>query len=133
MMRHITQKQALRAAKELATDTVYTRSMSTGWKPPAEARECVRPVTARWAGCCYRRQSALMTHTWCATSSKHCTLSGSSAGSPGVHHHDARFLLSCLTPGHRPAMCVTHSCPSPHVLPCELCRPLGPAALPGHP
>lgn len=40
MMRHITQKQALRAAKELATDTVYTRSMSTGWKPPAEAREC---------------------------------------------------------------------------------------------
>jgi hypothetical protein len=39
MMRHITQKQALRAAKELATDTVYTRSMSTGWKPPAEARE----------------------------------------------------------------------------------------------
>ncbi|WIA30008.1 hypothetical protein OEZ86_000105 [Tetradesmus obliquus] len=38
MMRHITQKQALRAAKELATDTVYTRSMSTGWKPPAEAR-----------------------------------------------------------------------------------------------
>jgi hypothetical protein len=39
MMRHITQKQALRAAKELATDTVYTRSMSTGWKPPSEARE----------------------------------------------------------------------------------------------
>jgi ATP-dependent RNA helicase DDX41 len=39
MMRHITQKQALRAAKELATDTVYTRSMSTGWKPPTEARE----------------------------------------------------------------------------------------------
>lgn len=39
MMRHITQKQALRAAKELATDTIYTRSMSTGWKPPAEARE----------------------------------------------------------------------------------------------
>lgn len=39
MMRHITQKQALRAAKELATDTVYTRSMSTGWKPTAEARE----------------------------------------------------------------------------------------------
>lgn len=39
MMRHITQKQALRAAKELATDTVYTRSMSTGWKPRAEARE----------------------------------------------------------------------------------------------
>jgi ATP-dependent RNA helicase DDX41 len=39
MMRHITQKQALRAAKELATDTVYTRSMRTGWKPPAEARE----------------------------------------------------------------------------------------------
>lgn len=39
MMRHITQKQALRAAKELATDTVYTRSMKTGWKPPAEARE----------------------------------------------------------------------------------------------
>jgi hypothetical protein len=42
MMRHITQKQALRAAKELATDTVYTRSMSTGWKPTAEARE-LRP------------------------------------------------------------------------------------------
>lgn len=39
MMRHITQKQALRAAKELATDTVYTRSMTTGWKPPAQARE----------------------------------------------------------------------------------------------
>eukprot|EP00775_Hariotina_reticulata_P012748 gene12748-12877_t len=38
IMRHITQKQALRAAKELATDTVYTRSMTTGWKPPAEAR-----------------------------------------------------------------------------------------------
>eukprot|EP00878_Enallax_costatus_P001578 GHUV01001729.1.p1 GENE.GHUV01001729.1~~GHUV01001729.1.p1 ORF type:complete len:664 (+),score=253.11 GHUV01001729.1:309-2300(+) len=38
MMRHITQKQALRAAKELATDIVYTRSMTTGWKPPAEAR-----------------------------------------------------------------------------------------------
>jgi len=38
-MRHITQKQALRAAKELATDTVYTRSMTTGWKPPAEARK----------------------------------------------------------------------------------------------
>jgi hypothetical protein len=39
MMRHITQKQDLRSAKELATDTVYTRSMSTGWKPTAEARE----------------------------------------------------------------------------------------------
>lgn len=38
-MRHITQKQALKAAKELATDIVYTRSMTTGWKPPAEARE----------------------------------------------------------------------------------------------
>jgi ATP-dependent RNA helicase DDX41 len=38
MMRHITQKTALRAAKELATDTVYIRSMSTGWRPPAEAR-----------------------------------------------------------------------------------------------
>lgn len=38
MMRHVTQKQALRAAKELATDIVYTRSMTTGWKPPAEAR-----------------------------------------------------------------------------------------------
>ena len=42
MMRHITQKTALRAAKELATDTVYTRSMATGWKPPADARKCLR-------------------------------------------------------------------------------------------
>eukprot|EP00879_Flechtneria_rotunda_P016085 GHRR01016826.1.p1 GENE.GHRR01016826.1~~GHRR01016826.1.p1 ORF type:complete len:570 (+),score=225.58 GHRR01016826.1:392-2101(+) len=48
MMRHITQKQALRAAKELATDTVYTRSMTTGWKPPAEAR--------RWS---YRKCQAI--------------------------------------------------------------------------
>jgi hypothetical protein len=39
MMRHITQKTALRAVKELATDTVYIRSMRTGWRPPAEARE----------------------------------------------------------------------------------------------
>jgi ATP-dependent RNA helicase DDX41 len=48
MMRHITQKQALRAAKELATDTVYTRSMSTGWKPPAEAREWVARGCDLW-------------------------------------------------------------------------------------
>jgi hypothetical protein len=57
MMRHITQKQALRAAKELATDTVYTRSMSTGWKPPAEARECggcarCLQNSSSWSGHC---------------------------------------------------------------------------------
>jgi hypothetical protein len=48
MMRHITQKQALRAAKELATDTVYTRSMSTGWKPPAESREWLLKGQPAW-------------------------------------------------------------------------------------
>lgn len=38
MIRQLTTKQALKAAKELATGTVYTASMDTGWKPPARWR-----------------------------------------------------------------------------------------------
>ncbi|GFH07999.1 P-loop containing nucleoside triphosphate hydrolase protein [Haematococcus lacustris] len=38
IMKHVLQKQALKAVKELAQDTVYTKSMTTGWKPPLRYR-----------------------------------------------------------------------------------------------
>eukprot|EP00884_Botryococcus_braunii_P021065 jgi/Botrbrau1/7642/Bobra.0159s0088.1 len=38
MLRAITQKSALKSVKELAKGVIYTRSMNTGWKPPAKIR-----------------------------------------------------------------------------------------------
>uniref|UniRef100_A0A7S3QQS8 RNA helicase n=1 Tax=Dunaliella tertiolecta TaxID=3047 RepID=A0A7S3QQS8_DUNTE len=38
IMKHVLQKNALKAVKELATGTVYTKSMATGWKPPLKYR-----------------------------------------------------------------------------------------------
>lgn len=116
MMRHITQKQDLRSAKELATDTVYTRSMSTGWKPPAEARECVTGCPHP-AGCRQRRQSTLMTHTTRATA-QHGTWSGSSAGSPCVPTPCARHLLACW---HGQSTSQPYEAASDPLLPCPVC------------
>lgn len=38
IMKHVLQKAALKAVKELAQDVVYTKSMATGWKPPLRYR-----------------------------------------------------------------------------------------------
>lgn len=38
IMRHLMQKQALKAVQELAQGVVYTKSMQTGWKAPLAAR-----------------------------------------------------------------------------------------------
>jgi ATP-dependent RNA helicase DDX41 len=38
IMRHLQQKQALKAVQELAAGVTYTKSMATGWKPPLAAR-----------------------------------------------------------------------------------------------
>uniref|UniRef100_A0A7R9V1X9 RNA helicase n=1 Tax=Chlamydomonas euryale TaxID=1486919 RepID=A0A7R9V1X9_9CHLO len=38
IMKHVLQKQALKAVKELARDVTYTKSMPTGWKPPLKYR-----------------------------------------------------------------------------------------------
>lgn len=38
IMRHITQRQALKTYKELAQDITYSRTMRTGWKPPLKYR-----------------------------------------------------------------------------------------------
>ncbi|MEW5318505.1 MAG: hypothetical protein WDW38_009721 [Sanguina aurantia] len=38
IMKHVLQKQALKAAKELAQDTHYAKAMVTGWKPPLKYR-----------------------------------------------------------------------------------------------
>jgi hypothetical protein len=48
MMRQLTTKQALKAAKELATGRTYTTvSMPTGWKPPARWRAAGEPRRQR--------------------------------------------------------------------------------------
>jgi hypothetical protein len=39
ILRHLTQKTALKAVKELAQDVVYTRSMDTGWRAPLKFRK----------------------------------------------------------------------------------------------
>uniref|UniRef100_A0A7S0YDJ7 RNA helicase n=1 Tax=Polytomella parva TaxID=51329 RepID=A0A7S0YDJ7_9CHLO len=39
IMRHVTQKQALLSKKELAAGVHYSRSLSTGWKPPLKYRQ----------------------------------------------------------------------------------------------
>ncbi|KAG1679430.1 hypothetical protein FOA52_007722 [Chlamydomonas sp. UWO 241] len=38
ILKHVLQKQALKAVKELATDVVYTTALDTGWKPPVKYR-----------------------------------------------------------------------------------------------
>lgn len=38
IMRHLMQKQALKAVQELAQGVTYTKSMRTGWKAPLHAR-----------------------------------------------------------------------------------------------
>mmetsp|Transcript_11956 Transcript_11956/g.25699 ORF Transcript_11956/g.25699 Transcript_11956/m.25699 type:complete len:636 (+) Transcript_11956:117-2024(+) len=39
ILKHMLQKQALKAVKELAQDVKYTKSMLTGWKPPLRYRQ----------------------------------------------------------------------------------------------
>jgi len=39
IMKHVLQKAALKAVKELAQDVVYTKTMNTGWKPPLRYRQ----------------------------------------------------------------------------------------------
>ena len=56
IMRHITQKTALKTYAELAKDISYTQAMNTGWKPPlkyrlmAEIEHQVRAAQGRWVG-----------------------------------------------------------------------------------